>query len=162
MTFKIHIQASNVRLWLGSNGSLYLPSHTNAEICPPLLHIYSVPCPLKFGCTGVRTTNLPLLTHPLLNWKRKRNEELDRLFPSHSCWSSVLFGIQCLTGHFLAWCVLFPNNLLMLLPPKISPLLRVKITESKLREQLTWIYIYFSDYLFRETDIFLLSNLQLA
>lgn len=50
----------------------------------------------------------------------------------------------------------------MLLPTKISPLLHMKITELKLREQLTWIYVYSSDYLFKETDIFLLSNLQLA
>lgn len=169
LRFKIHIEVSHIRLWLGFNRSLYLPSpiYMQTEIYPPPLHIpiYSAPCLLKDGYTGVRRTNLPLLTHPLLNWKRKRkrNEELgDRPFPSHTCWSSAVIGIQCLAGQFLAWCILFPSNLLMLLPAKISPLLHMKITESKLREQLAWIYIYSSDYLFKETDIFLLSNLQLA
>lgn len=50
----------------------------------------------------------------------------------------------------------------MLLPTKISPLVCMKITELKLRERLTWIYIYSSGYLFKEIDMFLLSNLQLA
>lgn len=145
---------------------LLLFTYKHTYISPlPLLHIsvYSVPWSLKFRYIGVRRTNLPLLTHPLLSWGRKRNEDLgDHLFPSHTCWSSVPTGIQCLAGQFLAWCALFPNNLFMLLPTKISPLLHMKITEVKLREQLTWIYIYSSDYLFKETDIFLLSNLQLA
>lgn len=120
-------------------------SLTNSEIYPRLLHIpvYPVPCPLKFGYTGVRRTNLPLLTHPLLNWERKRNEELgNRLFLSHTCWSSFLIGIQCLAGQFLAWCILFPNNLLMLLPTKISPLLRMKITGLKLRTAQMDLHIF--------------------
>lgn len=75
---------------------------------------------------------------------------------------STLTGIQCLAGQFLARYDLFPNNLLILLPTKISPLLYMKVTESKPREQLTWFYINSLDYLFKEIDIVLLSNLQLA
>lgn len=109
---------------------------------------------------GTQEQELNSFTHPSHVPLEKRKEELwDHLFPSLI---SSLTGIQCLAGQFLAQYNLFSNNLLFLLPTKSSPLLNVKVTESKLREQLTWFHINSLDYLFKETDIVLLSNLQLA
>lgn len=109
---------------------------------------------------GTQEQEVNSFTHPSHVPLEKRKEELwDHLFPSLI---SSLTGIQCLAGQFLAQYNLFSNNLLFLLPTKSSPLLYVKVTESKLREQLTWFHINSLDYLFKETDIVLLSNLQLA